>query len=320
MSNATKLKKVTSESSNDTTRTDKTHSKAFIISTFQLLRNPITNFITILTIAIALALPGGLYVLLKNLQTLSSTWDKGAQISLYIKDGTTNEQLQTLINKLKSDNDLASIKYISPEEGLEEFQKTSDFGNILSTLKENPLPAVIIVTPKLTHQDEATINKLVNSFKSMPEIESAQLDLEWAKRLGYFISLGGRILSGIFVLLSIGLILIISNTISLTTHFAIHKITTSENFSGKKFFVYRVFLYKGFWLGVFGSLLAWLFIDTFLSWLSGPITQLTTAYNSNFILKPLSWADNTILIFVGISLGLLGAWLGIFRHSRSSNN
>lgn len=319
MPNATRIyKKPHTEQHTTTPVSGKTHGHAFVLSLIQFFRYPITNFITILIIAIALALPTGLYVLLKNIRTVSHSWDKGTQISLYLKTNVTNNKAQEILNNLKKNSEIAAVKYISPEEGMAEFQKTSDFGDILSELKQNPLPPVILVEPKLLFNNDAAITNLVKTLKAIPEVANLQLDFEWVKRFSDFINVGSHIASGVFILLSIGLILIISTTISFTTHFALHKITSSKTFSGENSFIYRVFLYKGIWFGLFGSLLTWLLVGIFLWWLREPVTKFAASYGSNFILKNLSWQDGSILLVTGIILGLCGAWLGIVKHSKTN--
>lgn len=319
MPNATRIyKKIPKEQQPVAPIIGKTHGQALLLSLIQLLRFPITNFITIIIIAIALALPTGLYILLKNIHAISHNWDKSSQISLYLKSNVTTKRTEELLAYLKKNPDITAVKYISPEAGMEEFRKTSDFGDILSELKQNPLPGVIVVEPKLLLKSEIALNNLVQNLKTISEVAIVQLDYEWVKRFSDFINLGGRIVSAVFLLLCVGLILIISTTISFTTHFALHKITSAKSFSGENSFVYRVYFYKGIWFGLFGSLLTWLLVGVFLWWLRNPVSKLATSYGSTFILKNLSWEDGAILLLTGILLGLCGAWLGIVKHNHTT--
>src|SRR5699024_7951138 len=103
--------------------------------------------LTVLVIGIALALPAGLYILLKNLDTLSSSWHQSVQISVYLQHDVSASKGQTLSEQLKNDSDITATHFISAEEGLAEFKKASHFGAALDALSENPLPGVIEVTP-----------------------------------------------------------------------------------------------------------------------------------------------------------------------------
>lgn len=313
MPNATRIVRASTKTENH--EPQQKHAKAFLVSIAQLFRHPLTNLVAILIIAIALSLPTVLFVLLKNLHSISNNWEKGAQISLYIKPNVSLKKIEDLSATLKNNKDIIAVKYVSPEEGLKEFQKNSNFGDILAELNENPLPAVLIVEPKLSLNTEAALAALVASLKKLHEVAAVQLDYEWVTRLTYFANLGTHVLSAIFILLSVGLILIISNTISLTTHFALHKITGAKPYSGDRTFLYRVFLYKGFWFGIFGSLVAWLLVELFLWWLRAPVNTLATSYGSTFMLQKLSWESIAALLAIGISLGIIGAWFGIKKHA-----
>ncbi|HEX5636204.1 MAG TPA: hypothetical protein VFY78_03875, partial [Gammaproteobacteria bacterium] len=76
------------------------HIRTLIASLGFLWRNAISSLMTIAVIAIALALPAGLYAMLDNLSRASVDWDDSAQISLFLKDSVTDVEAQVLADKL----------------------------------------------------------------------------------------------------------------------------------------------------------------------------------------------------------------------------
>jgi cell division transport system permease protein len=63
-----------------------------------------------------------------------------------------------------------------------------------------------------------------------------------------------------------------------------------------------------------GGIIAWLLLSIGLYWLSGPVETLISLYGSDFVLQGLSLSDSLMLIFDGVMLGWLGAWLAVSRH------
>ena len=69
------------------------HLQMFIASLGFLSRQPFSTLMTSAVIAIALALPAGLYIALDNASQLSAGWDGTTQISLFLKDNVNIKQV-----------------------------------------------------------------------------------------------------------------------------------------------------------------------------------------------------------------------------------
>src|SRR5690606_34377447 len=94
-----------------------------------------------------LSLPMGLALLLDNVERLGGSWQRAAQISLYMQLGTDSKAGQALREQVLAMPDVADAEWISREQALEEFQQLSGLGEALRELPENPLPGVVVVTP-----------------------------------------------------------------------------------------------------------------------------------------------------------------------------
>lgn len=294
------------------------HLHACFKSLDKLIRQPITSIITIVVIGISLALPTSINLLLKNVSSLSNHWNRSIQISLYLKKTITQPQTQTLISKLQANNDIAKLQYISPDEGLKEFQKQSGFGDILSELHDNPLPAVIILQPHLSMQSPDRINILSSSLKQLPEIDLVQLDTEWVKRLYYLIDLGKKIATTMLSVLGIGVILIIHTAIRSVLSASPQEIAILKLFGANHAFIRRPFLYTGLWYGLFGGVTAWFLINLLIWRLQEPINNIINSYHSDFVLSILSMDDGIKLISISMLLGLVGSWLAAAKSIRNN--
>lgn len=290
------------------------HRDVALDSLHRLLATPLPTLMTLLVIAIALSLPAGLFVLIKNVQNLSEGWEGNAQVSLYLKATTSDDQGRALATELAQRADVKRTEFISRERALTEFQEQSGLGDILNELGENPLPAVVVIYP--AHNDFAQAQKLRDDMARKIEVDEAQLDAEWVQRLYALLELGERLVLALSIGLGLAVLLVIVNTIRLGIESRRDEIVIVKLVGGTDAYVRRPFLYTGFWYGLGGSLIALLLIQTLLLWLDGPVQVVADLYRSQFELAGLGF-DTSLLILLGsILVGLLGAALAVRQHLR----
>lgn len=276
---------------------------------------PITTFITFAVIGIALALPMGLHVLLQNVQAVAEGLHATAQISLYLNKNIKPLQTDTLLRQLNQDQEIANTRYISAKNGLKELQQQYNFSNVLSELNSNPLPAVVVVQPVKSLKTAQQIKILLGRLKKLPQVHYAQLDFAWLKRLNAIINLGKHVVYALMVIFSLGVLLIIGNTIGLITQKYRDKIFVLQLLGATNRFIRRPFLYSGIIYGLLGGIIAWFLIDLTIWWLHNSINNLASLYGSQFHLQMLSSMSTLILMIGGAILGYAGSWLAVGRHT-----
>lgn len=290
------------------------HKLMAVDSLKRLLAAPAASLMTWLVLAIALSLPMTLYVALENVKQLSRSWDQTSQISVYLKKGVMPRFADELTAEISDFPNVSSATYISPEQALKDFSASTGLSDVIFGLDDNPLPGVISVIPRLNNQDENALEHLQQKLQALRHVDSVQLDLMWVKRLYQFMELGQRLVWALAALLGLAVLLIIGNTIRLSIENRRDEIRVVKLVGGTDAFVRRPFLYTGLWFGLGGGIIAWLLLSMGLFWLSGPVEQLISLYGSDFSLKGLGFSDSLLLIFDGVILGWLGAWLAVSRH------
>jgi cell division transport system permease protein len=293
------------------------HKLMAVDSLTRLLKSLSSSLMTWLVLAIALSLPMTLYVSLENVKQLSRTWDQTSQMSVYLKESTLPRFAEELTATVQQWPNIVSAQYISPEQALKEFTATTGLTDVIEGLDANPLPGVISVIPDLKTQDAAALEQLEFKLLEQAHVESVQLDLLWVKRLYQFMDLGQRLVWALAALLGLAVLLIIGNTIRLSIESRKDEIRVVKLVGGTDAFVRRPFLYTGIWFGLGGGLIAWILLSVGLYWLSGPVERLISLYGSDFVLHGLGFTDSLLLIFDGVILGWLGAWLAVSRHLSS---
>lgn len=292
------------------------HAQTLIYSLGQLLRAPFSMLMTAAVIGIALALPTGLHVLLKNAELLSGEIDGATQVSLFLKRGASEGQAQQLTERLRKMPEISRARFISKQDALKEFKQNAGFTEAMKALDENPLPHVIVIHPSIKHTGEQAMQNLLARLQDMLHVDVAQLDEEWIKRLYTIMDFIKRGVWLLAAMLGLAVLLVVGNTIRLAIQNRRDEIVIVKLIGGTDAFIRRPFLYTGFWYGLFGALIAFLLISVALLLLNEPIERLARLYHSDVLLSSLDAQTGLILFAGGIFLGLAGSWLAVGRHLR----
>ncbi|MBD2857831.1 cell division protein FtsX [Spongiibacter sp. KMU-158] len=280
----------------------------------RLFKQPLATLMTSLVLAIAMALPMGLYVMLNNIEAVSQGWDGAARLSLYLKSDINDRAAQQLQSELKRRAEVLEARYISSEQALLEFREQSGLGDVLDQLDRNPLPALIVITPKPAYSSQQKVDALRLELEKLPQVDQLRLDMAWLQKLNQITEVSRRLAGVLAAMLAMGVLLIVGNTIKLAIESRRDEILVVKLVGGTNAFVRRPFLYSGFWFGLIGAVLAWSLLQACLIWLSGPVAGLSALYGSQFELLGLGFGNSILLILAGAGLGLLGALLVVGRE------
>ena len=146
------------------------HLQTMLFSLGQLWRQPFASLMTVTVIGIALALPAGLYVLLQNVNNISDQWDDASQITLFLQQDLSQKQAKELTKKLQTWHEISQLDYQTADQSLTEFRQLSGLGNLLDTLPDNPLPAIIIVYPADENLRPDAIGSLLARLEDLPQV------------------------------------------------------------------------------------------------------------------------------------------------------
>jgi len=293
------------------------HLQVALSSLGRLTRSPIGTLMTATVLGIAVSLPAGMWVMLDNVKQISGNWDGGASLSMFLKADTNEQQVDELIGKLKLMPEIEHINYVTRDDALVEFQQFSGLGQALEILQENPLPAVLIITPTLQHSTPVQADLLLKKLNQEPLADMTQLDMEWVERFHAITEIAIRAVMVLASVLSLAVLLIIGNTIRLEIQNRHDEIEITKLVGATNSFIRRPFLYTGFWYGLLGGLIAWFLVTLSLWLLSGPIEKLTGLYQSQFRLDVLDLPTTMVVLLGSAVLGLAGARIAVGRHLRA---
>lgn len=291
------------------------HGETAVAALGRLARQPLSTLLTVLVIAITLALPAGLHLGVKNAAELSGGWESAVDFSVYLKVGTAEDDARRLAGIIESRADVERVEFISAAQALADFKAGSGFGDALDALDENPLPHTLVVRPAVAGND-ALIELLREELQNLPETDLVQLDTTWVQRFNAALDLIRRIILISAVLLGAAVIIVIGNTIRLDIQNRRDEIVVTKLIGASAGFIRRPFLYAGLWYGLGGGLLALALVGVSLWLTSEGVARLAGLYGSGFRLSGLDWRESLTVLGTGAFLGWFGSWFAAARHMR----
>lgn len=269
--------------------------------------------LTVLVMALALALPLLLQMAVRNLEHFGGMLREARELSVFVAPGTGPGEVATLAAGIGATAGVAAVATKGPEDGLAELRQLPGFAEAVELLESNPLPTVLLVTPA-PDAAPAAIHALARAIQARAGVDFVQYDLEWRERLTRALAVAERMVLVVAILFGLGALLVVGNTIRLDVQSRAEEIAVVQLLGGSDGFVRRPFLYSGCWYGLFASVLALLGIAATQIALAGPVAALAASYGSDFALRGLGLEAVAATFAAGIVLGWIGAWAACGRH------
>lgn len=277
------------------------HSLVFSLG--RALRRPWATVLTIAVMAVALALPLGLSIAMDNLRHFAGSVQQSRDINVFLKKEVVGDAAAELAASLRARADVAEVVVRTPEQGMAEFRQHSGLGEAIDVLQDNPLPTLLIVTPK---GGEAA---LVVALQGLPQADLVQHDEVWRKRLDGWLQFGERMVQVLALLLGLGALLVVGNTVRLDIQLRREEIGVLQLLGASDGFIRRPFLYMGVWYGLGAGMCALALLAASGMALQAPLATLSESYGSHFALKGLDIPHAGLVLLGTTVLGWLGAWL-----------
>lgn len=293
------------------------HLQAATQSLNLLCRKPLATMMTVVVIAIALALPALFWVFTDNISQLTKHWQRGGHISLYLKPLTNETEQQAALTKVRETPGVGEAFLKTSAKGLEELTQQEGMHDIMRYLPENPLPPVVEVVPGLHVDSPAKLDLLSRQLQVLPQVDQAKMDMDWISRLHAVLGFADNAAKALMALLASAVVLIIGNTLRLAIHNRQEEIQILKLIGATDSFILRPFLYSGAWYGMAGAVLAVLLVNIFILSLGIAVNKLTVVYQMHYPLNGLSIRQILLLTLFAIILGWLGARLFVKRQLAS---
>ncbi|MCQ6280572.1 permease-like cell division protein FtsX [Bacillus sp. EB600] len=268
-------------------------------------RNGWMTVTSVSSLAFMIFLVGVAFLLLLNLNHITTKVEKNVEIHVYLVDTNSND-IKALSNTIRSFEYVSSVTFISKNEGLQSFMKNlGDEGAAFQTLKkDNPLNDELVVKTQQP-QDITTVAKRIEKLKLVDKVDYAKNvvgPLVTSTKLA-------RLIGAIFIIcLTFIAVHLVTNTIKITVLARKEEIQLRKLIGATNHFIRIPFFIEGSLIGLLGASIA--------SILIGVGYYLVFTYFNKYIditlielispsrLVPISCLS---LLILGILIGIWGA-------------
>lgn len=276
--------------------------------------HPLASGLSVLVLAIAIALPVIAAVALRSVGAATAGIDTEPHVNVYLALEAGDEDVKRIERALEDHPDAAAVRFIPRERAFEELKSTTHLAEILATLERNPLPHAFTV--RLRTEAIGRIAALREDWSRLPQVDQVQADFEWSQRLGRWVRFGSRVLLAGWMLLGAAVVFIVGHLIRLQVLTRREEIEVSQLVGATAADVRRPFLYHGIAQGALAGALAVGLAATLAAWTTAELQALTPGYISDFKVVFVQIAETMLIVAAAGTLGLVGAWIAVGRELR----
>lgn len=273
-------------------------------------RNIWMTLASIFTVVLSLFILGFFSIVILNLNKMADTLKSQVQISVYLKDDLSQEEIDETKETLSKIEGLQDIKFTTREEAMKNFkERLGDQQFLLDALDDtNPLPNSFSLTVTSPQQ----VKTIADTAAALDSVESASYSQDIINHLFNLTHLIRLIGVALIILLTGAAIFIISNTIRLTVFARRKEIAIMKYVGATDWFIRWPFLLEGICLGFIGGGLATIFLYIVYN----QVTQEIYEAMAFFPLIPqhpfIDYISLAILV-AGIIIGALGSTISLKR-------
>jgi cell division transport system permease protein len=214
--------------------------------------------LAVLTIAVGLFVLGLFLALNANLQRVVARWTESAELSVYLKDEATGEELRVVDDLVARSGLAAEREYVSKQQAAARFrQDFPDLAAPASRLETNPFPASFEVRLKPGARDAgAAVDNLATSLGGLEGVADVRYDRRWLARLNAVVRFLRAVGLTIIVVLAVASALTVANVVRLAAAAREDEIEIMELVGAPIAYVRGPFVVEGILQGGAGAVLA----------------------------------------------------------------
>lgn len=273
-------------------------------------RNSLLTITAISTVAISLTIFGGFLFVLVNLQGLANSISAHFEVVAYLKPNLDDTRIALLKTNLLYLEGVDDVKFISKETALQKMEKDLK-GNIKlsDVIADNPLPDSF----EIKVRDPNLIRKVAKGIKEFEGIDKVKYGQEVLSRI-LKLSDGIRMIGlYIAILLGIGTIFLITNTVRLTIFSRREEIRIMQLVGATDWFIRWPYILEGIIHGIIGAFISCcILIGAYLYFI--PKIQKDLPFIP-IVQDVIPMVNICLILFnIGIFLGMVGSLIAVGKY------
>lgn len=278
-------------------------------------RNLAVSLAAVLSITLILVLAGiNLLVGHAFSQVLDGLREKVSVISINVADDTPLQNVYDFQSQLAADPRVVSVKFVTKQEALQQFQSDPQNGVLAQQIEGNPLDAKLEVKVK-SLDDVAAIDLKARQWPGVDPTDPTNYQGDFVNRmlqLSSWLDLAGV---GLLLILLVVSVVIVMNTIRTAVYHRRKEIEVMKLVGATEWFVRGPFVLEGVMTGLIAAAIA-------LCLLVIAYQPVVDRFHSDIGFIPLSYDPAFIsslardLLLGGAMLGAVGSYIGVRRYVR----
>lgn len=270
------------------------------------------------TMAVSFVIVGIFLIITGNLGALVAEWKEQFQVTVFLEDGITGEQLALVRKRIQNERAVKGMTYTSKAEALQQFKRElQGKDSLLEGLGENPIPASLQLRVHEAYQTPEALRQLTASLGRVEGVEDVMYGQEWVDRLSAVIRLLRLLGLGVGLALGLASLLIVSNTIRLAVYARAEEIEVMRLVGASRLHVRAPFLLEGM---IQGTLSAGLALLLLYGAYRATLWQLQVTPGQVFGMGvgsflELRWA--VLMVVSGAGVGAFGSLISVGRFLRA---
>ena len=278
-----------------------------------LLRNKFMAVASVLTVTLSMFILGVFLSLVMNMNHMAAYLETQVEMSVYLRDGLTTEQVMNVGKRLKALPDMTEISFTDQDQAMAQFrERLGDQAQILDSVNGNPLPA----SYSLSFANPDALKSaavIVGGFDEVDGVQYGQDIIEKLYQISRAIRLGGMLL---IVFLAGAELFIISNTIRLTVFARRREIQIMKYVGATNSFIRWPFMLEGMIIGLIGSGLASLILWQLYAQTIHGAAEAGLVFIPLIGVYPFMVYVTLFLLAIGIFIGALGSSISIRKYMK----
>ena len=275
-----------------------------------LRRNLLMTIAGVLTVAVSLALFGGILMLSRWVGHGTERIKGGVRLEVFMVVDATDTQILDVRAALGDDPDVKSFKYFDKAAALDEFKRIfRKDPDLVKNITADALPTSFRIVPATAEKTTA----IQGRFQAQPGVDDVATPEEALRGLLDATNTARIIFIGLSLILLVSSLFLIVNTIRLATFARRREIEVMKLVGASNWFVRLPFMAEGLVQGLIGAGLAVGVVVAlkfgFDNWFNSP----TGFFREFFVTSGDATTVSLFVLVLGVVIGLFGSTIGLRR-------
>ena len=278
-----------------------------------LFRNRFMAIASVLTVTLSMFILGVFLSAVLNINHMASYLENQVEMTVYLKDGLTTDQVMGIGKYLKAQPGMKEIKFTNKDQAMKDFrERMGDQQGLLDAINGNPLPASYQMSFQ-TPEQLKTAAEVVAKYQGVETVQYGKDIIEQLYKVAQIIRLSGIVL---IIFLAGAELFIISNTIRLTVFVRRREIQIMKYVGASNGFIRWPFLFEGMVIGFLGSGFASLILWEGYKTVVSEMAAAGLVFIPMIPLWPFMGYTTLIILAAGIVIGVMGSAISLRKYMK----